>query len=263
MAIKPSLPLDPPVHPAPAAEHRRLRLRDAGVRLFACRLLNHDYLWFSGTEFSKRSETLPILHNYALTYSLGDYSYWQGPPTPRYEEDLAEIQVYATPADGPQATRTRFTYNALDDLTLRTDAGRRGVNTPDLGYRTYINPVFGPGNPRRPAGFLTYLFTFDGRAPKGVTRLGKKGTAWRVLSSEIDDPVATWRTGIVQPRHPINPLDVSGAIVAYEPVLMPPHMLCRRAQVRDDWFVSAPDKDRESHTVHVPRRVLGRLGVTL
>lgn len=245
--------------PEPEPAQRRLRLKEFGVRLFACRLLNHDYLWFSGTEFSKRSETLPILHNYALTYSLGDYSHWQGPSVPQYEQDLALIPLYATPADGPLATRTQFTYNAMDDLTLRTDAGPRGINTPDLGYRTYLDPVFAAGDRRRPAGFLAYLFTFDGRVPKGVTRLGKKGTSWRVYWSELRDASAVWTEDSVRPQHPVNPLDVSGQIVAYEPVLIPPHLLCRRAELRRDWFVRSRSEDNEWHAVHVPRRVVARM----
>ena len=48
-----------------------IRLADHGVRLFAGRLYNHDYLWFSSTEISKVSTTLPVIHNYALTYASG------------------------------------------------------------------------------------------------------------------------------------------------------------------------------------------------
>jgi CRISPR-associated protein Csc1 len=250
---------DPAAGTPPAV--RSISLGEHGVRLFACILLNHDYLWFSGTEFSKRSETLPVLHNYALTYSLGDYSHWQGPATPRYEEDLANIPLYATPASSAEATRTRLTYNAVDSRSLRTDAGPRGVNTPDLGYRTYINPVFGPGeDARQRGGFLTYLFTFNGSVPKGVTRLGKKGTAWRVRSTEVTQPRAVWRAGSTDPSHTLNPLDVSGEVVAYEPIALPPHLLCRRASVRGDWFVFGDTGDGQRHTIHVPRRVLLRLG---
>lgn len=252
---------NPEASASQAPGRRPILLHEHGVRLFACLLLNHDYLWFSGTEFSKRSETLPILHNYALTYSMGDYSYWQGPPAPQYEADLSRIPVYATPADGPRATRTRLTYNALDDLTLRTDAGPRGINTPDLGYRTYIDPVFAPGDDRRnPSGFLAYLFTFDGRAPKGVTRIGKKGTACRVRWSEIPGPRAFWSNGVTEPTHPVNPLDISGQLLAYEPVVLPPHMLCRCAHVQGDWFVRGETPDRQRHVVHIPRRVLERMG---
>ena len=43
------------------------------IRLFVGRLYNHDYLWFSSTEISKVSATLPVLHNYALCYALSGY----------------------------------------------------------------------------------------------------------------------------------------------------------------------------------------------
>lgn len=234
---------------------RRMSLQDYGVRLFVGRVFNHDYLWFSATEISKRSETTPVLHNYALTYALGDFSYWQGPPTPRYESDLDQIQLYALPSASDSATRTRLTYNAVNSRTLRTDDAPGSVNAPDLGQRTYLDPVFDiqPGK-----GFTVYVYTFDGANPKSLFRLGKKGAALRARWTEVDEPRAVMRDVPVEPTHPVNPLDVSGDILAYEPVMMPPHLLLRRTQIRDDWFVFA-ELDRTRHRIHVPRRVLARL----
>ena len=64
-------------------------LAEHGIRLFFCRLFNHDYLWFSSYEVSKVSSTYPVIQNYALSYSLADFNYgiYRG-STPRYEEDL-------------------------------------------------------------------------------------------------------------------------------------------------------------------------------
>jgi len=234
---------------------RWISLRDHGVRLFVGRVFNHDYLWFSATEISKRSETIPVLHNYALTYALGDFSYWQGPPTPRYESDLDQIPLYALPAASDAATRTRLTYNAVNSRTLRTDDKPANVNAPDLGQRTYLDPVLDtqPGK-----GFTVYVFTFDEANPKSLFRLGKKGAALRAHWIEVDQPRAVMRDAPVEPTHPVNPLDVSGEILTYEPVMMPPHLLLRRTQIRDDWFVFA-ELDRTRHRIHVPRRVLAWL----
>lgn len=232
-----------------------LSLQDYGVRLFACRLYNHDYLWFSSYEISKLSTTLAVLHNYALTYSLGDFSYGISWGTaPRYEEDLARIPLYTTPAMATFWSHTRITYNAVNSRTLRTDDAPRGINSPDLGWRNYLDPVY-PTDERaaQQLGFACYLFTFDGRQPKGVTRLGKKGAVVRILWEEIARPVAVFRDDLVCPTHPLNPLDISGQLGAYEPVVIPPHLLLRTAEVRNDWFIfSGP------HRVHVPRRVLDR-----
>src|SRR5215217_6956205 len=172
-----------------------MSLRDYGVKLFVGQVFNHDYLWFSATEISKRSEMIPVLHNYALTYALGDFSYWQGPPTPQYESDLDQIRLYALPAASDLATRTRLTYNAVNSRTLRTDDKPGNVNAPDLGQRTYLDPVLGtqPGK-----GFTIYVFTFNGAKPKSLFRLGKKGAALRARWTEVNQPRAGMRDAPVE-----------------------------------------------------------------
>lgn len=232
-----------------------ISLYEHGVRLFACRLYNHDYLWFSSYEISKLSTTLAVLHNYALTYSLGDFSYGISWGTaPHYEEDLARIPLYATPALAAFWSRTRITYNAVNSRTLRTDDAPRGINSPDMGWHNYLDPVY-PADKREAQrwGFICYVFTFNGQQPRGVIRLGKKGAAIRVHWEEIGRPQAIFSDEPVRPTHPLNPLDVSGQVNAYEPVGIPPHLLLRTAEIRDDWFVFAGP-----HRVHVPRRVVER-----
>lgn len=230
-----------------------LSLHEYGIRLFACRLYNHDYLWFSSYEISKVSTTYPVIHNYALTYSMGDFSYGISKKTsPSYEEDLAKIPLYTTPALADSWSRTRITYNAVNSRNLRTDDAPRGVNSPDLGWHNYLDPIY-PKDSRstRQLGYACYLFTFKGQNPKGVTRLGKKGAAMRIIWEEIERPHAFFKDEPVRPTHPLNPLDISGKINSYEPVIIPPHMLLRTAEVRDDWFIFSG-----SHKIHVPVRVL-------
>ena len=233
---------------------KAIPLKEHGIRLFACRLFNHDYLWFSSFEISKVSTTLPIIHNYALCYSMADYSYgvYLG-SKPRYEEDLSQFKLYATPGVCEQASRTRITYNALDSKALVTERPERlrGINTPDLGWRVYLNPIFRNVGRREEQGFLCYLFTFDGSAPKGLTRLGKKGTSFRIYWEEIENPVAVFREESTRPTHPLNPLDIEGKVIAYDPVILPPHMLFRTAEIAEDWFVFSG-----KHCVHVPGRVI-------
>ena len=231
-----------------------ISLHDYGVRLFACRLYNHDYLWFSSYEISKLSTALPVLHNYALTYSLGDFSYgisWRTAPS--YEEDLARIPLYATPALAAFWSRTRITYNAINDRTSGTDRPS-GINSPDLGWRNYLDPVYPTDDrARQQLGFVCYVFTFNGQQLKGVTRLGKKGAAIRIRWEEIKGPRAIFRDEPVRPTHPLNPLDISGHVDSYEPISIPPHLLLRTADVRNDWFVF-----EGAHRVHTPKRVLQR-----
>lgn len=230
-------------------------LKNHGIRLFSCNLYNHDYLWFSSYEVSKVSSTIPLIHNYALSYSLADYSYgvYHG-YTPRYEEDIAQFRLYATPALGEYYTKSRIIYNALNSKSLRTDDAPSGINSPGLGWRIYINPVYNSDKVQVPMGFRCYVFTFDGKVPKGVTRLGKKGTAIRVEWIEIKDPVAYYKEEAIRPTHPVNPLDISGEIYAYDPVMLPPHMIFRTVEIGRDWFIFADD-----HRIHVPAKVRTRM----
>lgn len=231
-------------------------LKEHGIRLFACRLFNHDYLWFSSFEISKLSATLPVLHNYALCYSLSDFSYgiFLG-SRPNYMEDPKQFRLYDTPGLGETASRTRITYNAVDSRALLTERPDRlrGVNTPDMGRRVYLNPQWEEKGARNERGFLCYVFTFDDSEPKGLTRLGKKGTVFRIRSEELENPLAIFKEEATRATHPVNPLDISGNVTAYDPIMLPPHMLFRTAEIAEDWFVFSG-----RHRVHVPRRVLGR-----
>lgn len=226
------------------------------VRLFVGRLYNHDYLWFSSTEISKVSATLPVLHNYALCYALAHYD--RGVvigSTPAYAEDLAQMPLYATPAYADMfIPRTAVTFNALDSVTLRTDL-KPNVNTPDYGKRIYLDPLFERHEEEKPRlGYVFYLFTFDRSMPRSVTRLGKKGCPVRVRWEEIEWAKAVFSDMPKYPTHIVNPLDVSGRVLRYEPVSLPPHMLLRSAEIAEDWFI-----ERGPHRIHVPKPVLARL----
>ena len=226
------------------------------MRLFVGRLYNHDYLWFSSTEISKVSATLPVLHNYALCYALACYE--RGVTVgsmPTYAEDLAHIPLYATPAQADVLTpRTMVTFNALDSVTLRTDV-KPNVNTPDFGKRVYLDPLFERLDEEKPhLGYTFYLFTFDHSAPRSVTRLGKKGCPVRLRWEEIEWAKAVFSEKPKCPSHIVNPLDISGRVVRYEPMALPPHLLLRSAEIAEDWFI-----ERGPHVIHVPKLVLKRL----
>jgi CRISPR-associated protein Csc1 len=224
----------------------QIALNTVGVRVFAGRLHNHDFLWFSSFEISKTAATLPLLHNYALSYALSGYSFgvFEG-HSPRYAEDLRAMSAYATPArtDGFSAW-TRFTQNAINSVTLRTDDAPSGCNSPSLGWRLVLDPVWGERS-----GFVFYLFAQPSFAPPGVVRLGKKGCPVRLHWEEITSPVAVFSEAPVRPTHAVNPLDVQGELESFEPVAIPPHVVLRVAEIRRDWFVFAG-----KHRIHLPRR---------
>lgn len=235
----------------------RLDLNAQGIRLYSGWLYNHDFLWFSSFEVSKTAATLPLIHNYALSYAVCGYSYgtYTG-STPRYAEDLDAMPAYATPAR-PQGSmlRTRFTQNSINSRTLRTDDAPRGSNSPALGWRLVVNPVWRSGSTDTEVpGFGFYLFARAAFRPPAVVRLGKKGCPVRFEWHEIAPAIAVLSGKPIRPSHAVNPLDVQGDIVSYEPLPIPPHLIFRVADVRNDWFVVSRDQ-----RVHIPRRVLSTL----
>lgn len=232
----------------------RLDLNAQRMRLYAGRFYNHDYLWFSSFEISKTAATLPLIHNYALSYAISGYSYgvYVG-NTPRYAEDLDAMPAYTTPAR-PQRTvaRTRFTQNAVNSRTLRTDDAPRGSNSPALGWRLVLDPVWRTGAVQDDtAGFTFYLFARAPFHPPAVIRLGKKGCPIRLEWEEITSPTAVFIETPVRPTHAINPLDIQGEILSYEPLSIPPHLVFRSAEIRRDWFIFSGE-----HRVHFPRRFM-------
>jgi CRISPR-associated protein Csc1 len=228
------------------------------IRVFAGQLYNHDYLWFSSSEISKTSVTLPYLHNYALSYALSQFerSSFLG-STPTYAADLDLMPLYATPAGASNVETTLVTFNALDSITMRTDV-KPNVNTPDLGKRRYLNPVYEDRNVSKPErGYTFYAFTYGKELPRSVFRLGKKGCSVRVQWTEIEWAKAEWIDEPVRPSHPVNPLDVSGKIIRFDPIMLPPHLLMRVADISGDWFVR-----RGPHTIHIPKRVVTKAGLS-
>jgi CRISPR-associated protein Csc1 len=237
-----------------------IRLYKHGVHVFAGRLYNHDYLWFSSNEISKVSTTQPFLHNYALCYALSQRSYrvCVG-STPKYAKDaegeFSAMPLYATPAYAKQVQHTTITFNAVDSLTLTTGDSKQ-INTPNIGKRVYLNMLWEPQDAKHPKlGYELYVFTFDGYRLPSVFRLGKKGAPVRVWWEELPDAVAVFRNEPTQPTHVVNPLDISGRLVSYEPVSIPPHLLLRAVTLERDWFVFSG-----RHKVLVPKRVLERVG---
>ncbi len=161
------------------------------------------------------------------------------------------MPAYATPAQPlTPITYTRFTQNAINSRTLRTDDAPRGVNTPALGWRVVIDPMWQTdvaSTERR--GFSFYLFARDSFRPPAVARLGKKGCPLRFEWEDIAPAVAVRRLDAVRPTHAVNPLDVQGKIPTYYPVAIPPHLVLQFADIAEDWFVFSGE-----HRIHVPRR---------
>jgi CRISPR-associated protein Csc1 len=234
----------------------RIRLADHGIRLFYAVLEPHDFLWFSSYDVSTISSTEVVVHNYALTYALSRFE--RGvvvEQAPTYEEDLAQMPFYATPADllhrdNPFASKVKQTWNALDTRTQQTqDPDFKKRNTPMLGTRVVIAPM---------TKFSFYVFALDREQPPGAIRLGKKRVPCRVQYTEIIKPVVRYHSDTFAPSHLVNPLDVHGNIETFNPINIPPHLLLRHARLRDDYVVMLK-QERTYHAIHVPARILQRM----
>jgi CRISPR-associated protein Csc1 len=84
-----------------------------------------------------------------------------------------------------------------------------------------------------------------------VVRLGKKGCPIRLEWEEISSPIAVFIETPVRPTHAVNPLDVQGELLSYEPLSIPPYLILRVAEIRRDWFVFS-----NKHVIHIPRRFI-------
>jgi CRISPR-associated protein Csc1 len=231
-------------------------LERLGLRLYHAILRLDDYLWFASSERSAVVETETVLHNYALAYALnGPERAIEVGAAPHYTEDLKDVPLYPTPATPMSPSRrTTITYNAVDERTLLTDLreyiGKR--NEPNLGQKRVIEPG---------ARFRFYVFARGDAVAPRVFRLGKKRSP--VCLERLDLLAsAVARETSAEPTHPLNPLDVSGRIVAYRPVAVPPHLLLDAAWIEDGHFVEAKAQDAGRgrglswHRVNVPRRFL-------
>lgn len=236
-------------------EHKTINLQEKGIRVFYGRLYNHDYLWFSSSEISKIITTIPVIHNYALSYALSYFSYgvFEG-NKPRYSDDLRQMPIYATPAINLQATKITISFNAMDDLTLTTGVSKKS-NTPNLGKRVYVNPIFKTSNPYYSLRYFHfYAFFIKNTIPPSIVRLGKKGCSCRIHWKDISNPIARLEEEFFKPTHPVNPLDVEGEIGAFDLVSIPPHSFFRTARIKNDWVIK-----QKEHCILLPKLIREKL----
>jgi CRISPR-associated protein Csc1 len=221
-----------------------IALNERGIRLYRCQLETHDYLWFASFDVAGLSSTEAVVHNYALSYALNRFErgiVYQRVPT--YEEDLAEMNIYPVPAHSIGAGKTVLTFNAVNTRTQQTqDPAFKAKNTPMLGKRSCIDPG---------TKFSFYAFARRGAKLPRVIRLGKKRSPCRLRVEEVKAPRAIFSPVRFHPTHLVNPLDVSGKVVTYSVVSIPPFLLLRDPTLESDWLVRTG-----VDIVHVPKRVL-------
>jgi CRISPR-associated protein Csc1 len=240
----------------------------------------HGDLFFASLEFHDLVETLPVIHNYALTYALDFCTaesgrvtplYW---PTerrkqqPRYREDFAELikgGVYITPAkspDGPAPTAIRQYATRVDEylhagrkiedmLAWESNPNKRKLNTlaslfPLHGYLKVITVG---------ACFLFYIYNPPADLPtQRYIRLGKFNTKAAVVLSRCPEVISI--NGAQVTTHPVNSDDVVGAL-PLNLITMRPTPLAMVARLPDGEALKVthphPWKEGKFITTYLPR----------
>jgi len=86
------------------------------MRVYVCRVVFHESLYYATREVGRLYETEGCLHNYALTYALGLAAapYFQAQQVPHYVEELTPLNergIYITPARGVEVRYALTTFN--------------------------------------------------------------------------------------------------------------------------------------------------------
>src|SRR6266699_234851 len=107
------------------------------MRVYVCRLVFHESLYYATREVGRLYETEGCLHNYALTYALGLAAapYFQAQQVPHYVEELTPLNergIYITPARGVEVQYTLrrlaiTTYPAFVRCSRYCKAWRRQI----------------------------------------------------------------------------------------------------------------------------------------
>lgn len=249
----------------------------------------HGDLFFASLEYHDMAETLPILHNYALTYALdlctketGRISPLYDPTErrkqrPRYDQDFAWLNhagIYVAPAKPygtppmiirQYASRIDEYLHAgrkLDDVLWdEKDPRKRGLNS-----LASIFPLHGFMKVMAPAArliFYTYGLITDYMSPRRYVRLGKFNTKAYVTLRRCEK--VTLENEVVETTHPLNLLDVAETTpLALDLLLMRPTPLARAARLPQSLRVTHTDPwdDRREITVRLPIAPAYRWGAT-
>lgn len=174
----------------------------------------HDFFFYASREYGRHAAIEPVINNFALNYAINNalpdiHSFVSG-TKPRYEEDMAKIKLYATPAH-PYVTavaniaysvipweRTNpiwISYNAVDSTLLFSMEHKK---------RKVVVPMFGSYQRYPPLNSFEF-FLFGGKGPS-VIRIGKKLipvrlSYYKCYSIKI-------KNGIVSPSHPVNFIEI-------------------------------------------------------
>lgn len=205
------------------------------MRLYLCRLIFHENLFYATREVGRLYETGRYLHNYALTYALGlaVAPYFHARQIPRYAEELRGLNergVYVTPARGIAVRYELVTFKYADNAyRVKMEPGRR--NTPSFGRAKEI------------AVGSQFEFAVLSREPLRLPRWVRMGL-WRSKArlkclGETEPKIQKHDERVSS--LPLNPLDVPGKLLVYDLISMPPSSLVENARLVTKWLQAEID----------------------
>lgn len=200
------------------------------MRVYICRLVLHENLFYATREIGRLYETGRYLHNYALTFALGlaVAPYFHREQIPSYEEQLAPLNergIYVTPARGVDIAYELNTFKyANKNYHVEMVKSRR--NTPSYGRAKEI------------AVGSSFEFAVLSEEPSVLPRWIRLGL-WRSKAevqtlAEVEATLKPSQTGTTS--YPMNPLDLPGRLVIYDLISMPPVSVVDRAVIEGDWW---------------------------
>jgi CRISPR-associated protein Csc1 len=211
--------------------------RNYPMRVYLCRLVLHENLYYATREVGRLYETERCIHNYALTYALGlaTAPYFHAQQVPQYREELMPLNergIYITPARGVEVRYSLNTFKYASNLYhVEMEKGSR--NTPSFGRAKEI----AVGSTFAFAALSAYE---ELRFPRWI-RLGiwrsKAALEWEEIN-DIHPHSGTYTSAL-----PLNPLDVAGRLVVFDLLSMPPVSLIQNAQIEGE-FYELPNRQR-------------------
>jgi CRISPR-associated protein Csc1 len=197
--------------------------------LTRCQLTLHDMLFYATREMGRLYETGEYLHNYGLTYALGlvPTAYFQAVQVPRYAghlEPLNQRGVYITPA---RPLQYDFMFHTF-----------KRASTPYYTYQpqTTVNvPLYGRAKELAPGSvFEFFVFSSGPMTLPHWIRLGKWMSKAEVQVTWNGEPSQS--SGEFVTNHPLNPLDVPNALLAFDIISMPPVSLVNNAHLEGTYY---------------------------
>lgn len=236
--------------------------------IYRCRLVAHDYLFFSTMGF-RDTVMINYISNYALMYAINrctaEVQRNASGTVPFYKQDMARMPIYTTPASpAPESSipihaykmiqwenqpQVYLTFNSVNTASQLTETAR--ANLPQIGRKAKYPPL------------NSYEFFAIGGNPSGIVRLGKKQVPCRIYTYQLN--IERISLDIFQPSHPVNlddlkswrPEDIRNAeLIKQTPPLLinarlkAQHYVC--SEGKRQYKIAKPDGDKYS-SVPLPK----------